>query len=147
MAEFSIGEKTYRTAKLNARQQWNVTRRLAPLMAAAGDMLKLLSPDAAMADGTPPSDYFAAMKPLADAMSSLSDEDSDYILNTCMKATMRKSGERWVPIITGDQLLFEDIDMAAMLRTAQEVLQESLGGFFAGLPGLSRSQETAPTSN
>ncbi len=139
MAEFQIGGVEYRTARLNARQQWNVVRRLAPLLAAAGDLLKLAAP-ATEGDDAPKDDAFAAFAPFAEALAGLTDDASDYILDTCMRATARRSGDQWRPIFNGGVMMFDDIDMKAMLQIAWNVMQESLSGFLGDLPGLSRSQ-------
>ena len=137
MAEFTIGEVSYRTTKLNARQQWNIARRIAPLLSGAGDLLKALDAGAPASDV----DYFAAFGPLANALAGLSDEASDYVLNTCMRATTRLAGEQWRPVMTPDgTLMWQDVDMKVMLVIAWNVLQESLGGFLSDLPGNTRAK-------
>lgn len=137
MAEIEIGGINYRTAKLNARQQINVARRLAPLLAGAGELMKAFeaySPDnASTAD--PDLDVFHAFAPLAKALADLTDEDSDYIVTTCLRATVRESNNAFVPVMRGEMQMFDDLDATAVLKIVFAVVQESLGGFLAALPG------------
>lgn len=140
MAEFTIAGIEYRSARLNARQQWNVVRRLAPLLAAAGDLLKLAETPAQGGE----TDAFAAFAPFAEALSVLTDEQSNYILDTCLKAASRKASEQWRPVMQGDVCMWEDIDMPAMLQITWQVMQESLSSFLGGLPGITRAALGAP---
>lgn len=124
--EFDHKGQTYRAGKLDAMRQFHVTRRLAPLL-----------PDLAKAGITPGAtgDVTAILEPLAKAVAAMPDADAEYVLNTCLSVVERKQAAGgWAKVMTGGQLMFEDIDMAAMLVVAWEVLRHNLSGFFAGLP-------------
>jgi hypothetical protein len=151
--EFQIGEITYMVAKLDARSQFHIVRRLTPVLGglvvlapALGKSYKgikekvkrgekvnvgeILSDDSFI-DGAG-----KGISAMADALSSLSDETADYVLFGLLVAVKRKmpQGTGWASVSTGTQMMFDDIDMATMLRLAWESIAFNLGGFFAALP-------------
>ncbi|WP_368733775.1 phage tail assembly chaperone, partial [Citrobacter koseri] len=67
MAEFEVDGQTYRSGRMNARTQFHVLRRMAPLL---GPLQSL----AANQGGA------NALPVFADAIGGLSDEATDYIL-------------------------------------------------------------------
>ncbi len=42
--------------------------------------------------------------------------------------------DKWVRVINGGRLQFDDIKMPTMMRLAFEVIKENLGDFFGALP-------------
>jgi hypothetical protein len=132
MAEFSIGDHNYKSGRMNARQQFHVSRRLAPIFSGLAD---------AIGDDGAPTDLNA----IATAISSLPDADCDYVLNACMGVTHRQvgGGAAWGSIMTPTgAILFDDIDMIVMVHIAWEVLRDNLGGFFRALPSPSPAPGT-----
>jgi hypothetical protein len=117
--EFEINGQTYRSSKLNARQQFHVSRRLAPVLGGL-----------ATASGSAAEDFAHFLQPIADAVAKMSDDDCDYILDTCLAVVQRQQGTAWAQIFVAKNIMFEDIDMAAMLQIAAKVIQENLGSFF-----------------
>ena len=130
MSELSIDGFDYRTGRLNAKQQFHIARRLAPLIAG------ISAADAeAGADNTA-----LVFENLAKTLSSLTDKDCDYVLGLCMSVVTRKSGDRYAPVWNKqiDQPVFDDLTLPAMMQLAFAVIQDNLGGFIPaqGLPGL-----------
>ena len=124
----TIKEKTYRAGRMDARRQFHVVRRLAPIISGLTDLAALKS------------DPMAALGPIAEALAAMKDEDADYILNACLEVTERQQpAGGWAKVMRQGSLMFEDLDMADMLRLAGVALVENLGGFFDGLP-----QRSAP---
>lgn len=131
MTEFTVGEHAYRTdRKLDVFKQASIVRRIAPLFAGlAGSM-----------GATAPSDVGAAlldnMTPIAEALAQMKDEDSDYLIKTCLSVVVRQmaGGTGWSRMLstTGD-LMFEDVDLIEVMQIVWRVLEESLAGFFQGL--------------
>ncbi|MFM0044125.1 phage tail assembly chaperone [Paraburkholderia sediminicola] len=116
-----VGGHQYRIGRIDARKQFHVARRLAPLLAGMGG-----APD--RGEG-----FAAFLGPLSDALSGMSDEDVDYVLDACLGVCHRiqPSGHP-APVMTRSGLMFEDIDMGQMIQLAIKVIQENLGGFFPG---------------
>lgn len=128
MAELEIDGVSYRTGRLNAKQQFHVARRIAPIIARIGTIPALIQEAVAQeampngngvdyteggTEGDTPevpeaqsNDLASLMergggvvfKALAEAISELSDRDCDYILAMCLSVVMRRHGESWVPV-------------------------------------------------
>lgn len=126
--------KNYRVGKLNALAQFHVTRRLLPALATAGIGLAQLKEMEGL------DDLMALAIPLSDVVSKMSDADSNYIIFTCLQVVSReevvepgKPG-KYAPVVSGNQLMYSDIDMMQMLRLVAEVVKDNLGGFLT-VPG------------
>jgi len=120
--EFEISGQTYRSGKLNARKQFHVARRLAPVLGGLAD---------ASAAGAESFSKF--LQPIADAISHMSDADCDYVLDNCLAVVSRQQGTAWAPIMASSKaIMFDDIDVGVMLKIAAKVIQGNLGNFFPG---------------
>jgi len=120
-----VGGQKYRIGRIDARKQFHVARRLTPLLAGMAGMSSV--PDK--------SDGFAAfLGPLTDALSGMSDDDVDYVLDACLGVCQRmQANGQGAPVVArGGGLMFEDIDMGQMVQLAVKVIQGNLGGFFPG---------------
>lgn len=124
-SEVVVDGQTYCIGALDARSQFHIARRLAPLL---GE----LAPIAARADMS----AMDALPPLANALAKLSDEDADYCIFGLLKVVKRKqvNGLGWGPVCAGSTLAYHDISMPAMLQLAWHVASANLAGFFAALP-------------
>lgn len=138
MHQVEINGAQYRIGKMNARQQFHVMRRLAPIMASLGPLA---------AGGL---DDAGALAPMAAVVAGLSDEDVDYVLDACLLVCQRQQGDGWaairVPNGKTTLSMFADIDMAAELRLAAEAIKENLGDFFAPLLGAVASPSNAASA-
>lgn len=157
MNEFTVGDHTYRSSKLPLMTQLHISRRLAPVIAALAATAQ--SVQTKPAEETPVDDVSEAVggnptnaaqvsfidlvEPLANAMASMSDGDTEYIMNNTLEVVQRKiSGDvGWAPIWSkqGRAPLFQDITMIDMLTIATRVIIDQIGPFGA-VPsfGLSR---------
>jgi hypothetical protein len=117
-----VGGQKYRIGRIDARKQFHVARRLAPLLAGMSAL------------GDKSAGFAALIGPLTDALSGMSDEDVDYVLDVCLGACQRiqPNGQGAPVIARGGALMFEDMDMGQMIQLAVKVIQENLGGFFPG---------------
>ncbi|MGE4191787.1 MAG: phage tail assembly chaperone [Pseudodesulfovibrio sp.] len=121
--ELTIKDKSYRVGRMDARRQFHVVRRLTPLLSGLTDLAALKS------------DPLAALGPIAETIAAMKDQDADYIIDACLAVTERQQAAGgWAKVMQHGSLMFEDLDMADMLRLAGACLQENLGGFFDALP-------------
>jgi hypothetical protein len=142
-SEQEIGGLTYRIGKLNAKQQFHVARRLAPVIAELSAESNLVmeqmkqpnnSVSGFMAEAAQ-GDVSPAMVRLYTAISkairNLSDEDCDYVIRTCMSVVTRRSGELFQPVWNkqADQPQFEDLSLPTLLMLTITVITDNLGGF------------------
>lgn len=157
MTEEKIGEFAYRIGRLSAKQQWNVVRRLAPVLAAAGPAFKTWlsvsdtarrvadaaaageAADAMVSVGDSLDELFGAFGPLATALGELSDDASDYVINACLSVCqVNRQGSTWAALTTrGGDLMFDNLSMATMLRLTMLVLKDNVSSFLEELRGLS----------
>ena len=137
MIEFTVNGRNYRAAKMDALKQWNVVRRLSPLIGSFGGLAAVA---AATKEGESPvaaAGADAAIAVAARALASMSDEDSDFILGACLSLCERQSenGASWARIwnAQANRLQFQDLNMAEMLQISIAVLKDSLSSFFPEL--------------
>jgi len=122
--ELELDGHSYRIGKLDARAQFHIVRRLAPVM---GELVPALQGGKG---------GLAALPPIATAVAKLSDADADYCIFGLLKVVSRKqpNGLGWGPVSTESLLMYDDISMAQMLKLAWETLAFNMSGFFAALP-------------
>jgi len=76
-----------------------------------------------------------AFGPIAQAISKMSDEDFNFVLNSCMDTATRQDGEKWARIrAQGGGFMYEDIDLPVMMQITYKTLAENLGNFLPGIP-------------
>jgi len=122
--ELELDGHTYRVGKLDARAQFHIVRRLAPVL---GELAPALQGGKGGLDALPP---------IATAVAKLSDADADYCIFGLLKVVSRKqpNGLGWGPVSTENLLMYDDIGMTQMLKLAWEALTFNMSGFFAALP-------------
>lgn len=122
--ELELDGHTYRVGKLDARAQFHIVRRLAPVL---GELAPALQGGKGGLDALPP---------IATAVAKLSDADADYCIFGLLKVVSRRqpNGLGWGPVSTENLLMYDDIGMTQMLKLAWEALTFNMSGFFAALP-------------
>lgn len=130
--ELDIGGHKYRIGKLNAFAQFHLARRLAPALWAMGSgMVANLKG----VDASPDTFALGAMGPLVEVISKMSNEDSEHVLHACLGVCHRQSGTGWQIMYTeGGGLMFQDIDLGALMQLTTAAIQENLGNFLDALP-------------
>ena len=119
----TVGDHEYIIGKLNARQQFDVLRRLG----GASWFFEQATSD----DASTGARWIAAI--LTGSMATLPQADSDFILDSTLACVRRRGGQNGAgtPIQVNGRMMFEDITLDEMLELSDLVLQESLGPFFA----------------
>jgi Phage tail assembly chaperone protein, TAC len=126
---------TYQVGKLNAFEQLHVARRLAPMFGALVSVFAA-APKGLEEGGSEEGESVEskilelAMGPLADTFAKMSNEDVDFIVNTCLSACQRKQERGWAKVFVNGHLMFQDIQLDTLLGLTFAVLQENLGSFF-----------------
>lgn len=135
--DITIGAHDYRIDKLNAFKQFHVARRLAPALWAlgAGAMASLKHDNPENVDMI--ATVTSAAGPLIDVISTMSDIDSQYVLDNCLSVCFRKdatSGGYQRIFVEKGGILFDDIDMSVMMQLVLAAIRENLGNFLSALP-------------
>lgn len=138
--ELTIGTERYRVDKMDAIKQFHLSRKIGGVLFALGGVAASLRNLPKTEDGkldVTEDKAISAMGPVAQALGSMSEEDSNYVLSLCLGAVSRAQGSGWARVLApGPQLklMFNDIDLGVMMQLALAVIQENLGNFFPGLP-------------
>lgn len=127
--EFELNGQSYRADRIDALTQFHIVRRLAPIMGKVAPLIK--------SDG---GDSMGVLEPLADAVSSLSDEDSNYVIFGLLKSVKKKDVNDlgWSAVSDGSVLMDSYMSMPTMLQLAFHAFKANFSDFLSGLPsGLS----------
>lgn len=144
MRELTVGDHDYRIGKLDARKQFHLARRLAPVFGRIAANAKASGISETITekkeDDSVKETLAAASKffdlivgPVADSLAKMTDEEADYILFTCMGVVDRKEGsDSWAKVkATGqDKLMYQDIELQDLVQLTVATIQENLGSFF-----------------
>ena len=139
--EVEIGGDAYRVDSLNALDQFNVFRRVAPLMRGLGEGFASLPPEVIDAglDELGDRDTLRIFGPIMDVLAGMDDSAVSYIVNKCLaRVQIRTEGGKWTAVMpTPGRFQFENkMNMSVMFRLVIEVLRESeVLGFFTDGPG------------
>lgn len=125
MSEITVGEHTYTIGKLDALKQFHVARRLVPVLAAFTKI----------GEGADLSQGFGvgALIPIAEALSKMSDEETEYIIETCLSVVQRQDSGKLQKVMVQGKFVYQDIKMPDMIKLTSETIMENMGDFFAGL--------------
>jgi hypothetical protein len=136
MAEFELGEHTYRVGRLDAFKQFHLSRKIAPiiptLIPAFLTLHDLSREGAASSD---PALMAEAFGPFAAGIAGMPDEAAEFILGTCLSVVQRRQGNVWMPVwsVPSATCMFDDIDLVQMVQISARVMEGSLGPFLRGL--------------
>jgi hypothetical protein len=114
-----VGSREYSIGTLDVFTQLNVARRL---MAVSPILEALINPENQGKDFTPL---------IILTLGKLSQEDSDYVVRTCIGVVTVRDNNQWCKIATPQgSLMYQDITMKTMVDLATAVILENLGDFF-----------------
>lgn len=131
--EFEIKGVQYRTAKLSVFDQLKVSRKLLPVL--AGMLADFQSLRAASQGGDMARAMETVLPKIADAVASMSDDDTNAVIHPCLGVVSRRHGkDAWVPVFSDGELAFDDIDLMSMLQLVGRVVGDSLGNFLPASP-------------
>lgn len=117
----------YNIEKLSVKKQFHLSRKLAPLILTLGKAINSDRPDNEAG-------ALGALVPVAEILSKMSDEDSEYVLDMCLSVVSRKQGDKFAKIQAPNGLfMFSDIDLQTAMQLVAAVVRDNLGNFFSTL--------------
>ncbi|KAA6001397.1 phage tail assembly chaperone [Pantoea sp. M_5] len=130
--EFEIKGINYRASKLSVFDQLKVSRKLLPVLAGMlGDFQSIKS---ATQGGDVYKALETALPKIADSLAEMSEEDTNAIIFPCLSVVARQNGKVWAPVMSQNELMFDDIDLMSMLQIVGRVVGDSLGNFLPAAP-------------
>lgn len=147
MADFAVSGRNYKSAKMDAMKQGHVARRVFPIVAAVPEVLSAIRrsspPDPIEGEDVVDGDAaFEAIErtvsiiiPLMNALTKMSDEETEYVIGTCMAICSREEPNgAWAPIwsLAAKRPMFDDINFVDMMAITANVIWAELEGFFPG---------------
>ena len=127
MIEFEINGVQYRAQTMDARRQFHVARRLSAVLAPSADAIN------GVKDSDSKGAFIAAVNSFVDAVSTLPDDQLDYVIDACLDTVSRKDGTQWSPIRRGGAMMY-DLDLYTQGAIVYHVVKGALDGFFGSLP-------------
>lgn len=113
---------------MDARRQFHVARRLSAVLAPSADAIGKSKDDKSVKGG-----IIAALDGFFEALSTLPDDQLDYVIDACLDTVSRKDGTQWSPIRRGGAMMY-DLDLYTQGAIVYHVVRGALDGFFASLP-------------
>jgi len=113
------GIKYFTSGKLDAFTKLKISRKLAPAIPVVEGLVALKNKDK---DRT----LLTVIM-----LSHVSDADSEFIMKQCLGVVLRvdETGHP-APVFVKDSLMYDDIELADLLKLTLEVIEENLGDFF-----------------
>ncbi len=147
--EFEQGGAKYRIKKLNAIEQWHLNRKIAPLLPPLIPVfLKIARTKGGLTGDIEGVASF--LGPFAEGIAGMSDEASEYVINTCLSAIQREvTANVWSPVwsAAGRTSPFPELnDLSNVIPMVVKVIWDALGPFIQGLLTAQESKETAETT-
>jgi len=134
--EFSTGGHTFKLSKINALKQFQIVRRMTPVLS---ELFPVLSKIGKKADGLTPDD-FGEFSPVISAFSRLSDEDANKVLLSLLQSVEIKQDKGWARIASDQVIMFDSLELPTLLHCAGRAFMYNLQGFFTALPQVKHGQ-------
>lgn len=124
-----LHDKQYEIGTMSALDQFHTLRRLMPAIAAVG----------LGATQSKQINWAEMLVPISEALSKMPDAEANYLIFKCLAVVRRREGDAWARVSTPDgQLMYQDIDMVAMVRLVVETIKFNHQGFFALLGAVTK---------
>lgn len=124
----TINGITFSFGRLSPMKQFHIARRLAPLLSGAMKALKQ-----AKDEGREEESAFSVVLPsIAEVISRMTDEDSEYVVTTCLSVCKRQTDQKtWAPVVANNgQMMYNDMTLDVMIGLTVAVIKENMGSFF-----------------
>ncbi len=138
MDSFQLGNRTYFVKKMDVFKQAHVARRVGPILANSIPMLQGLFKDAEEIEKMSAEQKLEKIAPLApvvmNGLASLSDKDFDYVLHSLLECVSVAQGSATAALFANGTLMFQDLELPALLQLAGRAFMKNVAGFFSALP-------------
>jgi hypothetical protein len=144
--DFELDGRQFRAATLSAMQQFQLSRKLAPLLPALAPLfLKAADLKGALNDNV--LDLMQLAEPFTEALADMKDADAEQIVTMTLSSVKTETAPgTWMPLWTGGVAsIIELNEFAKLLPIILRVIQFNLGGFISGFL-MSREEPSVKSS-
>lgn len=134
MAEIELSGNRYSIGRLNAKQQFHLSRRIAPIIPPLIPVyLRLAQGGKPLMED--PAGLSELLQPFTAGIASMSEDDADYVMGVCLAAVQRQQSGSWANVWSASQgiCMFQDMDLGVILPLIVRVITQNLGPFMQGL--------------
>jgi hypothetical protein len=149
----TIGDTDYQIYPIPAVKQFQILRRLGPILARPllqllPTLLRMLSDESGHVDEKEKEEVlktvFSALPDVATGLASLSDEDVEYVIYNCLDYCWKRQEKGWARLRQGGVMMFADLDMGTMIRLVIEAIKANMTEVFStGQPKASTASPLA----
>ncbi len=143
--EFTVNDLNFKVRKIDPFKQFHIVRRLAPILS---ELLPSLGKIKATMKGEEPGSENMTeeekwqqigeiAQPLLMGLSKLNDADSDKVLYSLLSGVEIQQGPGWAPVSDGSIMMFQNLELPALLQIAGRSFMFNMAGFFSILPQVS----------
>lgn len=134
--KFSIGGMEFTVSKINALKQFQIVRRIAPILA---DLVPVAQKFSKLTESQLKEDQAELIAPIMSGISKLSDADANKVLFALLAAVEIKQMPigNWARVANDDRLMFEDLELPVLLQIAGRAFAFNMSGFFSAMPQVS----------
>lgn len=152
MTDTTVNGITYRIGRLDAFDQLEIARKLAPVIGAG----LLSGPLQIAADPASPDQVSAEASAktarrfitIMQAFSQLSRSEARELAQLCMTVCTRVSGSSISPVMNSEgRMMFQDIEMPELIQLSIAVIQENCGRFMRGAATDSTAAAPSPVGH
>ena len=145
--DFEIGRHRFRAERLTPREQFHLSRKLAPLVPPMVPMLMQIARNADQPADIPA--LAALAEPFALALSAMKNETADEIFDHALRSVkVETSPTVWMPLWTGGMTIVAELnDLSKLLPIVLRVIQFNLGDFISGILTSREGPAVAAASN
>jgi hypothetical protein len=118
--EFDLNGIGYKAEKLDAMKQFHIARKLAPVLS----------------ELAPGQNQESQISGLASAISKIGDKEAEFVIYSLLSCVKRKMGHGlgYSKVANESSLMYDDIDLKAMMHLVWQSLQFNFSDFFGALP-------------
>ena len=134
MNEIELSGNRYSIGRLNAKQQFHLSRRIAPIIPPLIPVYQRLARSGASLEDDVDA-LAAVLQPFMDGIAAMSDADADQVMDLCLSVVQRQQDTGWANVWNAQHgvCLFQDMDLSVVLPLAVRVIARNLGPFMLGL--------------
>jgi hypothetical protein len=141
--EVSVGTDTFRVGRLNVFDQFDVTRKIGPLAPALVPVFRKLG-ELEQLQGDKVESVVEAALPFLEALAKIPNDDSRFVIGTCLSVVQRQRGSSWAPMYRDGVAMFDDLDLSTVGPLVLEVVKDNLGPFISGVLTAQMSAKGSP---